>query len=191
MPRNVRLARHWIAALGLLLASLACAASDAASPTPITGPESRRTLLTPVPATPTTVPRPTVAPIPTVAVAATSTAAPTATRSRAAPTAVPPTPAPAASCVDPGGAAALVGRNGCVEGRVTKLVYARGSRGSPTFLDFGDAFTAVVWVEDRPRFQGIDAWRNRRLRVRGSVESYRGTPQIVLRRADQVDLLEP
>jgi hypothetical protein len=85
----------------------------------------------------------------------------------------------------------LVGQTGCVEGRVTRLTHARNSRGSPTFLDFGDRFTAVIWIEDGPTFPGVDSWRDRRLRIRGPVDAFRGKAQVILRRADQVEVLPP
>ncbi len=75
-----------------------------------------------------------------------------------------------------------IGERACVEGLVTAVVFARQSTGQPTFLDFGPQFTAVIWSEDRAKFDPPpETWRGRRARVTGRIDSYRGKAEIVVR----------
>ena len=86
-----------------------------------------------------------------------------------------------AACYTPQQALARVGERGCVEGTVTNTFFAQNSNGQPTFLDFGTAFTVVIWGDDRPRFNPPpESLRNRRLRVTGVIGSFRGKAQIVV-----------
>ncbi len=99
----------------------------------------------------------------------------------------PAAPAVAQACLAPGEAAAHAGERTCVEGIVTNAVYARGSTGQPTFLDFGTSFTAVIWGEDRARFSPPpETLRGRRMRVSGTVEMFRGKAEIVIRDPSQL-----
>lgn len=91
------------------------------------------------------------------------------------------------SCYTPAQALAHVGEQACVEGTVTNALYAARSNGRPTFLDFGSDFTAVIWQEDRPKFNPPpETLRGRRLRVSGRIESYRGKAQIIVRDPSQL-----
>jgi len=86
------------------------------------------------------------------------------------------------ACLTPEQALAHVGERACVEGMVTGAVFAQRSAGQPTFLDLGPQFTAVIWIEDRPKFDPPpERLRGRRVRVSGRIELYRGKAQIVVR----------
>lgn len=86
------------------------------------------------------------------------------------------------ACLTPEQALAHVGERACVEGVVTGAVFAQRSTGQPTFLDLGPQFTAVIWIEDRPKFTPPpERLRGRRVRVSGRIEVYRGKAQIVVR----------
>ncbi len=94
-----------------------------------------------------------------------------------------------AACLAPEEAARHTGERGCVEGLVTAVVYARQSTGQPTFLDLGPQFTAVIWSEDRPKFEPPpESWRGRRARITGRIEIFRGKAQIVLRDPGQLSV---
>ena len=87
-----------------------------------------------------------------------------------------------AACLAPAEALAHAGEQGCVEGVVTNATYAPRSNGQPTFLDFGPAFTAVIWGDDRPKFNPApETLRGQRLRVSGRITTFREKAQIVVR----------
>jgi hypothetical protein len=93
------------------------------------------------------------------------------------------------ACLTPEQAQAHVGERACVEGVVTGAVFAQRSTGQPTFLDLGPRFTAVIWIEDRPKFNPPpETLRGRRVRVSGRIETFRGKAQIVVRDPDQLVL---
>jgi hypothetical protein len=86
------------------------------------------------------------------------------------------------ACYTPQQAAAHVGTHGCVTGRVSNVYWAQQSNGQPTFLDFGRSFVVVIWGEDRDRFTPPpELWRGADLTVWGTIQSYQGRPQIILR----------
>jgi hypothetical protein len=174
----------WLLGTSVLLAACGPAAPEAAEPVRLS--DSPPIVVTAPPAESDAFAQ--ALPVPT-GMSTTAPARPT--ESLPGETTSPVLPQPAPTCVTPERAAELLGQTGCVEGRVTRLTHARNSRGSPTFLDLGDRFTAVIWIEDQPTFPGVDSWRDRRLRIRGPVETFRGKPQVILRRAEQVELLPP
>jgi len=90
-----------------------------------------------------------------------------------------------------------------VEGVIVRTYYAKNSKGKPTFLDFHDPyegyFSCVIWQEDRQtsepiRDKFIEAFPpnpetyflNRKVRVEGKIEIYKGTPEIVLDDPSQI-----
>lgn len=94
-------------------------------------------------------------------------------------------------------AARHAGERGTVCGEVASTRYAPSANGEPTFLNLGRAypnqlFTALVWGEDRPKFDEPpeERFRDRRICVTGKIMEYRGTPQIVVRRPDQIEIVE-
>lgn len=83
-------------------------------------------------------------------------------------------------------AAAHVGETMTVCDRVASTRYLRRGR-RPTFLNLGRPYpdqelTVVIWGDDRVRFDAPpeDAYRGERICVTGTIETYRGTPQIVI-----------
>jgi hypothetical protein len=130
----------------------------------------------------------------------TATATPEATATFVPPTAtlVPPTPEPAAcpNAVDWSQASAYVGQHVRVIGPVVGGMFAEQSSGQPTFLDMGrtfpDAgrFTVVIWIEDRGKFPPNPEtyYRGHTVCVTGTVELFRGSPQIVARSPEQLEI---
>jgi hypothetical protein len=67
----------------------------------------------------------------------------------------------------------------------------------PTFLNLGrpypdQLFTAVVWDDDRPRFGRApeERFRDRRVCVTGTIRSHQAMPQIIVRRPEQIEIVE-
>lgn len=90
-----------------------------------------------------------------------------------------------------------VGERGTVCGEVASTRYADRAKGQPTFLNLdrpypNQVFTALIWSEDRPRFQEPPErrFRGHRICVTGKIGSYRGVPQIVVREPDQVEIVK-
>lgn len=79
-----------------------------------------------------------------------------------------------------------IGETATVCGTVVGGRYAISSRGRPTFVDFDQQypnsdFTALVWGENRSKFGRPEtAWLNQKVCVTGLIQSYRGTPEIIL-----------
>jgi micrococcal nuclease len=79
-----------------------------------------------------------------------------------------------------------------VEGYVTNI----GNAGGRTFIDFGSngqgSFSAIVAPEDRRAFRDydFDALVAHRIRIRGTVQDYRGRPQIALSNPQQIEVLD-
>jgi endonuclease YncB( thermonuclease family) len=95
------------------------------------------------------------------------------------------------------------GRVVTVEGTVVGAFYATESKGKPTFLDFHDPypgwFTCVIWEEDRETGEAIrdrfvaafqpnpeSYFLGKRVRVRGEINIYQGTPEIELTEPSQI-----
>lgn len=90
-----------------------------------------------------------------------------------------------------------VGERGTVCGEVVSTRYAPSTNGEPTFLNLerpypNQIFTALIWGDDRPRFDRPpeEHFRDRRICVTGTIGSYRGVPQIIVRRPDQIEIVE-
>ena len=91
---------------------------------------------------------------------------------------------------------AHAGKTRIVEGVVVKTYYAQSSKGQPTFLDFHDPyegyFTAVIWGEDRDKFppEPETYYLNKSVKIKGLIETHKGTPQIVLTDPAQIWAVE-
>jgi len=77
------------------------------------------------------------------------------------------------------------GEAATVCGVVASAHYAASARGQPTFLDFGkphpnEEFTAVIFGDDRAKFGQPERLRGKRVCVTGTIELYRGKPEIIL-----------
>jgi DNA/RNA endonuclease YhcR with UshA esterase domain len=98
----------------------------------------------------------------------------------------------AASSLKPNEAARHVGEQATVCGMVASATYARGSRGSPTFLNLGKPFpdhifTAVIWGSDRARFPyPPESLEGEEICVSGRISEYRGKPQIKVTSPSQI-----
>jgi len=111
----------------------------------------------------------------------------------------PPSPPPEdLPTYEAGEAGEHVGEHARVCGTVVDAAYVPGTSGRPTFLNFGAPypdpdFTALVWGEDRGRFEAApeDAFLGRRICVRGRIERHEGRPEIVVRRPTQIEVSRP
>lgn len=82
-----------------------------------------------------------------------------------------------------------VGEHATVCGLVVGTMYAKDSRGQPTFLNIGrdypdpDRFTVLIWGENRGNFSPPpeDAYAGKTICATGLIETYRGTAQIEAR----------
>jgi micrococcal nuclease len=110
----------------------------------------------------------------------------------AAPTA---SPTPSEEVISWQDAAKYIGEYKTVEGTIVLSYYAEKSKGKPTFLDFHDPyqgyFKAIIWEGDRGKFPSKPEiyYLNKRVWVRGLIESYKGVPEVVLREPWQISIL--
>lgn len=85
-----------------------------------------------------------------------------------------------------------VGQTATVCGTVASAHYAARSRGQPTFLNLdkpypAQIFTAVIWGENRAAFGMPErALLDRRVCVTGKIRTYRGRPEMFLRKPEQL-----
>lgn len=93
-------------------------------------------------------------------------------------------------------AADHMGEERTVCGPVASTRYVPWVRGEPTFLNFGrpyphQVFTVVIWGSDRSRFDESpeERFRDRRVCVTGTIEPYRGKPEIVVRHPRQIEVV--
>ena len=94
-----------------------------------------------------------------------------------------------------------------VEGIIVRTYYAKKSKGQPTFLDFHDPyqgyFTCIIRQEDRQTGERIrdefiqtfppnpeTYFMNKKVKVTGKVEIYKGTPEIILHDTSQIWIVE-
>ncbi len=68
------------------------------------------------------------------------------------------------------------------------------ARSDTTFLSTGGkypnhAFTAVIFRSAKPIFPEARSWERKKVRLHGMVKEYRGKPEIVLERAEQVEVV--
>jgi DNA/RNA endonuclease YhcR with UshA esterase domain len=77
-------------------------------------------------------------------------------------------------------------------GVVVSTEYSASSRRSPTFLDLDhprpqQPFTIVIWGTDREKFGTPEAtYAGKRVCVTGTIQDYRGTPEIVATDPSQI-----
>jgi len=85
-----------------------------------------------------------------------------------------------------------IGENATVCGTVASIHYAAGSRGAPTFVNLekrypNEIFTILIWGEDLAKFSTKPStWDGKRVCATGTINSYRGTPEIVAKSQDQI-----
>jgi hypothetical protein len=95
---------------------------------------------------------------------------------------------PRGDCVDFNDAGKHTGEPGCVTGRVLR-VYA--SRAGSTFLDFctdyrSCPFTSVIFSSDRGKFGDLETLEGKPVEIRGSITTYQGRAEIIIRDPDQI-----
>ena len=88
----------------------------------------------------------------------------------------------------PADAKAHVGQAVTVEAVVSDV---HAGRSGVTFIDMGgrypdNDFTAVIFAGDAAKFPNVSALEGKTLAVSGTVELYRGRPEIVVKSADQI-----
>jgi len=93
--------------------------------------------------------------------------------------------------ITPAQAKDYVGKQATVCGVVASANFAVRSKRQSTFLNLdkpypNHIFTAVIRIEDRPKFGKPETLKGRRVCVSGLVLDYRGKPQIVLEGAEQL-----
>ena len=91
-------------------------------------------------------------------------------------------------CVDFHDAGKHTGEQGCVTGRILR-VYP--SRAGNTFLDFctdyrSCEFTSVIFSSDRAKFGDLQALEGKPVEIRGSITTYQGRAEIIIRDPGQV-----
>lgn len=81
-----------------------------------------------------------------------------------------------------------VGKQATVRGPVMDGNYAKTSNGQPTFIDVGKSYPAsgrfqvLIWGSDRGKFPGSpeSTYKGKTICVTGLIESYQGSPEIVV-----------
>ena len=91
--------------------------------------------------------------------------------------------------VSPSEAANHIGQEVVVEGVISDVGHS--ARSDTTFVNMGGKypnhnFTAVILRSAKPLFPEVRSWEGEKVRIRGVVKIYRGKPEIVLEKAEQV-----
>src|SRR5215470_14634565 len=87
-----------------------------------------------------------------------------------------------------------VGEKATVCGVVASTRYAAQSKGAPTFVNLdkpypNQVFTILIWGEDLSKFSTKPSgWEGKRVCATGTIRSYRGIPEIVVKSQDQISL---
>ncbi|MHC9236626.1 nucleotide-binding protein [Pseudooceanicola sp. 502str34] len=94
-----------------------------------------------------------------------------------------------AETIPPKEAAYYVGQAVTVEGVVAQVSSSRGT----TFINFGGrypnhVFYAVVFKGDAGRFAGLQGLEGRVVEISGTIELYKGKPQIILKSPGQISV---
>ena len=102
-----------------------------------------------------------------------------------------PPGAGAGGCASIADAASLLGKSGCVTGRVLR-VYT--SRSGNTFLDFCPdyrtcPFTSVIFASDASKFGDLGVLVGKRVEIQGVVQAYEGRAEIIIRDPQQIRVL--
>jgi micrococcal nuclease len=83
-----------------------------------------------------------------------------------------------------------------VEGIIVGGYYAENLKGRPTFLNFHEPhegyFKTIIWGNDRDKFPPNPEiyFLGKKVRIKGLIETYKGSPQIVLHKPSQIWLVE-
>ena len=91
-------------------------------------------------------------------------------------------------------AANYVGQQATVCGVVASAKYATSTKGQPTFLNLDEpypsqVFTVLIWGSNRNSFGAPESkFMHKNICVTGIVEAYKGKPEIVANRTDQIEV---
>ncbi len=94
-----------------------------------------------------------------------------------------------AETITPKEASYYVGSSVTVEGVVSQV----STKGGTTFINFGGSFPnhvfyAVIFKRNSGKFSNMRAFQGKTVAITGTVESYKGKPQIILQSPSQVEL---
>ena len=92
------------------------------------------------------------------------------------------------ACVDFRDAGPHVGGPGCVSGRPLRVFTSRAGN---TFLDFCEdyrncPFTSVIFASDKSKFGDVGALTGRRVEIQGTITTYQGHAEIIVRDPSQI-----
>lgn len=95
--------------------------------------------------------------------------------------------------ITPEEASKYIGNTKTVCGKVVSTNYATRSRGQPTFLNLDQPypnhiFTIVIWGSERSKFKSPPEilFKGKNVCVTGTIDTYRGKPQIIVRDPSQI-----
>jgi hypothetical protein len=98
-----------------------------------------------------------------------------------------------ADTISPEDAINHIGQQATVCGNVSSTHFSSRGKGQPTFINLNrpypnQIFTILIWGSDRNNFPGApeNYYRSKRICVSGKIQQYRGTPEIIVRNADQI-----
>ena len=97
----------------------------------------------------------------------------------------------AEGCAPVADVASLLGKSGCVTGRVLRIYTSRAGN---TFLDFCPnyrtcPFTSVIFDSDRSKFGDLGTLSGRLVEIRGAVVAYEGRAEIIIHDPQQIRVL--
>jgi DNA/RNA endonuclease YhcR with UshA esterase domain len=104
-------------------------------------------------------------------------------------------PAYSSDIISPEEAIKHIGEQCTVCGHVASSHFAYRSKGQPTFLNLSrpypnQIFTVLIWGSDRKNFSNSpeDYYKNQRICVTGTIQQYKGTPEIIVKNPAQIKI---
>ncbi|MGP8155208.1 MAG: DNA-binding protein [Smithella sp.] len=86
-----------------------------------------------------------------------------------------------------------IGQQAIVCGTVSSTHFSSRTKGQPTFIHLNrlhpnQIFTILIWGSDRSKFSGAPEtyYNNKRICVSGKIQQFKGTPEIIVRNANQI-----
>ncbi|TXK74541.1 hypothetical protein [Mesonia sp. HuA40] len=89
-----------------------------------------------------------------------------------------------------------IGQEVIVQGKVDQVVHLTSVRGKPTYFNMGGNYpnqklTLLLWDSNEHKFiKGTQFYEGKIIKVIGTIETYRGKPQIIIREPEQIEVLE-
>ncbi|HRB70152.1 MAG TPA: hypothetical protein PLC92_08580, partial [Chitinophagales bacterium] len=91
----------------------------------------------------------------------------------------------------------FIGKNTCVCGKVVSTKFNQNGKTNPTYINLDkkypdQVFTLMIFGQDRTNFSYIpeEFLRNKTICVKGKVAEYKGSPQIIANKENQIEVLE-